>query len=164
MSHRFVPVVMALILTAGSAIGLPISANCMTLSQADMQMPRRAPGSRKQGNWLQELNLNREQLQKIQEIRRQYQSRVNQQRQAVKQAQQELKSLMASGDISSEQIRQKFNQVQTLRQRLSDTQMESMLAIRNILTAEQRQKLTEVMRQQRPSRRKSMNSYHVYAM
>lgn len=146
MSYRSVPITIALLLTLGSAIALPISTSaCMTLAQADTQSPRRSRPQRKE-NWLQELNLNKEQIQKIQEIRRQYQDRLTQQRQSVKQAQQELKDLMASGDTSSEQIRQKFSRVQILQQTLADTRMESMLAIRSVLTIEQRQKLTEFMR------------------
>ena len=153
MSYRSVPVTIALLLTFG-AIALPIStAACMTLAQTDLQSPPRSPRPVRKENWLQELNLNKEQIQKIQQIRRQYQDRLTQQRQSVKQAQQSLKDLMASKDASSEQIRQKFNQVQTLQQTLADTRMESMLAIRNVLTIEQRQKLTEFMRQPgRPGR------------
>lgn len=145
MLYRSIPVMIALLLTLGGAIVLPIStASCMTLAQADTQSPQRSRPQRKE-NWLQELNLNREQIQKIQQIRRQYQDRLTQQRQSVKQAQQELKTLMASGDASSEQIRQKFSQVQTLQQTLADTRMESMLAIRTVLTVEQRQKMTELI-------------------
>jgi Spy/CpxP family protein refolding chaperone len=166
MPYHSVPVTIALMLTLGSAIretiprenALPIStANCMTLAQADTQSPQRLLRPERKENWLQELNLNKEQIQKIQQIRRQYQDRLLQQRQSVRQAQQALKDLMASKDASSEQIRQKFNQVQTLQQALADTQMESMLAIRNVLTIEQRQKLNEFMRQHRkPERRQAV--------
>lgn len=156
MSHRSVPIMIVLLLTLGStiretipmAIAQPLSTPaCLTLAQADTQSPRHFPRSARKENWLQELNLSKDQIQKIQQIRRQYQARLTQQRQSVKQSQQALKDLMASGDASSEQIRQKFSQVQTLQQTLADTRMESMLAIRNVLTTEQRQKLTELMRQ-----------------
>ncbi|MEX0270689.1 Spy/CpxP family protein refolding chaperone [Leptolyngbyaceae cyanobacterium UHCC 1019] len=175
MFYRFVPVTIALLLTLGSAIretipagiALPLSTPvcitpvCITLAQADTQSPQRfvqrssqeSPRPARKENWLQDLNLNKEQIQKIQQIRRQYQDRLIQQRQSVKQAQRSLKDLMASGDASSEKIRQKFSQVQTLQQTLADTRMESMLAIRNVLTTEQRQKLNELMRQPRKSGR-----------
>lgn len=152
MFYRFVPVTIALLLTLGSAMVSIPPATCITLAQADTQSPRRSRPQRKE-NWLQDLNLSKEQIQKIQAIRRQYQDRLTQQRQSVKQAQQELKALMASGDASSEQIRQKFNQVQTLQQTLADTRMESMLAIRTVLTTDQRQKMTELMRQPGKPRR-----------
>jgi len=158
MSYRSVPVIIALLLSLGSAIALPISTSAsITLAQADLQSPRRSRPQRKE-NWLQELNLNKEQIQKIQAIRRQYQDRLTQQRQSVKQAQQALKDLMASGDAPSEQIRQKFNQVQTMQQTLADTRMESMLAIRNVLTVEQRQKMTELMQQRKPGRGRGMGA------
>lgn len=156
MSHPSVPVTIALLLTLGGAIrekipmaiAQPLSTPaCITLAQADTQLPRRSPRLARKENWLQELNLSKEQIQKIQQIRRQYQARLTQQRQAVKQAQQSLKDMMASENASSEQIRQKFSQVQTLQQTLADTRMESMLAIRSVLNVEQRQKLTELMRQ-----------------
>jgi protein CpxP len=147
MAYRSVPVVLVLMVSLGSAIALPISTgNCMTLAQADSQSPRRLLRPERKENWLQDLNLSKEQIQKIQEIRRQYQERLGQQRQAVRQAQQEFKDLMASKNATSEQIRQKFSQVQTLQQTLSDTRMESLLAIRTVLTTEQRQKMAEFMR------------------
>ncbi|MCY7393410.1 MAG: Spy/CpxP family protein refolding chaperone [Leptolyngbyaceae cyanobacterium CAN_BIN12] len=156
MSHPSIPVTIALLLTLGSAIretipmaiAQPLSTPArITLAQADTQSPRQFPRLARKENWLQELNLSKEQIQKIQQIRRQYQARLTRQRQSVKQAQQSLKDMMASGNTSSEQIRQKFSQVQTLQQTLADTRMESMLAIRSVLTIEQRQKLTELMRQ-----------------
>lgn len=160
MSHPSAPVTIALLLTFGGAIALPISTSAsITLAQADTQSPRRSPRLARKENWLQELNLSKEQIQKIQQIRRQYQARLTQQRQSVKQAQQSLKDLMASGNTSSEQIRQKFSQVQTLQQTLADTRMESMLAIRSVLTVEQRQKLTELMRQPgKPGRGRGMGT------
>ncbi len=167
MSYRSVPVMTALLLTLGGAIrettpagiAFPISAAPgITMAQADTPSPRRSRLQKKE-NWLQELNLTKEQIQKIQAIRRQYQDRLTQQRQSVKQAQQSLKDLMASGNASSEQIRQQFNQVQALQQTLADTRMESMLAIRTVLTGEQRQKLTELMRQpEKTGRTRSMGN------
>ncbi len=160
MSYRFVPVTISLLLTFGGAISLPIATSAtITLAQADTQSPRRSSRPERKENWLQELNLSKEQIQKIQQIRRQYQDRLTQQRQSVKQAQQSLKDLMASGSASSEQIRQKFSQVQTSQQTLAETRMESMLAIRNVLTSEQRQKLSELMRQPgKPGRGRGMGA------
>jgi periplasmic protein CpxP/Spy len=96
--------------------------------------------------WLRELNLSRDQIQKIREIRDRYKERLTQQRQAARQAQKELRELV-SGNASPEQIRQKHDQAQSLQQELASTRIESMLAIREVLTVEQRQKLSEVMRQ-----------------
>ena len=103
--------------------------------------------------WLRELNLSADQVQKIQAIRDQYHARLSEQRRAVQQAQQELQQLMDS-NASAEQVRQKFDQVQSLKRRLGETRMDSMLAIRAVLTPEQRQKMNELIQRRgnRPGR------------
>jgi Spy/CpxP family protein refolding chaperone len=159
MSHRPFPILIVLMVSLAGAIApvFPGIAQIPAFSQRTVigQSPRRVPLLPMRG-WLKDLNLSQEQLQKIREIRQQYQERFSQRRQAVSQAQQELKDLMA-GNASAEQIRQKFSQVQTLQQQLADLRMESLLAIRAILTPEQRQKLTEVMRQRQQGARDRMD-------
>jgi Spy/CpxP family protein refolding chaperone len=148
MVIRPVSTLAALVMTMGSAIVLtpPVavvsSAISHSIALAQLNQPKRAEARGR----LKELNLSSEQIQKIRQIRSQYQGRLTQQRQAVQQAQRELKELMA-GNASTEQVRQKFDQVQRLRQELSDTRMEIMLAIRKVLNPEQRQKLADLMRQ-----------------
>jgi len=137
----------AVAITLGSAIALtpPVALVSSAISQPIAQAQSNQHQVAERG-WLKELNLSPEQIQQIRQIRGQYQGRLTQQRQAVQQAQQELKDLMA-GNASTEQVRQKFDQVQRLRQELTNTRMESMLAIRGVLNPEQRQKLAELMRQ-----------------
>lgn len=147
MVIRPVSTLAALLMTVGSAIVLipPIAVISSAASQSFAQTPPQPRRGEMKG-WLKQLNLSAEQIQKIKQIRSQYQGQLTQQRQAVQQAQRELKELMA-GNASTEQVRQKFDQVQRLRQELADTRMESMLAIRKILNPEQRQKLADLMRQ-----------------
>jgi Spy/CpxP family protein refolding chaperone len=146
MFIRSFTVMATLILAGGSTIALTDRSAIADSNQPlNLQIAQRKPRSA-QANWLRELNLSPEQVQQIQDIRNQYQERLTTQQQAVRQAQQELKQLMAS-NASTEQIRQKFDQLQSLKQRLGATRMESMLAIRNVLNPEQRQKLNEVVRQ-----------------
>jgi protein CpxP len=137
----------AVAIMLGSAIALtaPIAVVSSAISQSSVQAQVNQPKGTERG-WLKDLNLSPEQIQQIRQIRGQYQGRLTQQRQAVQQAQQELKDLMA-GNASTEQVRQKFDQVQRLRDELTKTRMESMLAIRGVLNPEQRQKLAELMRQ-----------------
>lgn len=99
-------------------------------------------------SWLKELNLTPGQVQKIQAIRSQYRNRIVQLRQELRQAQQELRRLMA-GDASADQVRQQYRRVKTLRQLLADAQFESMLATRELLNPEQRQKFADRMKKQR---------------
>ena len=143
MSVRSLGMIVLLLSSGGTmaltdAIALANPHPYIALQLAQRRSPR--------ATWLRELNLSPEQLQKIQEIRNQYQERLNEQRQALQQAQQELKQLMAS-NTPVEQIREKFDQVQTLKQKLGDTRMESMLAIRDVLNPEQRQKLNTILKQ-----------------
>lgn len=146
MFFRSLLVMVVLGLSGGSAIALTdaiASADPFPSTPWRLAQKQSRP---KQSNWLRSLNLSPEQVQQIQEIRNRYRDRLTTERQAVRQAQQELKQLMAS-NASAEKIRQQFDQLQFLKQKLGDTRMESMLAIRNVLNAEQRQKLSEVLRQ-----------------
>lgn len=146
MVIRHVATLAAVVCTVGSVIVLtpPITVISSAVSQSLAQAQSSQPKQAKMKGWLKELNLSPDQIQKIKQIRSQYQGRLTQERQAVQQAQQELKELM-TGNASAERVRQKFDQVQTLRQQLADTRLESMLAIRKVLNSEQRQKLAELM-------------------
>ncbi|MBO3457957.1 Spy/CpxP family protein refolding chaperone [Aetokthonos hydrillicola Thurmond2011] len=97
--------------------------------------------------WLQELNLTPQQLQQIKVIRNQSKDQLEQKRQAVLQAQQELETLMA-GTASKDQVRDKYNQLKKLRQQYADAQFEITLATREILNAQQRQMFTAHMYKQ----------------
>ena len=98
--------------------------------------------------WLRDLNLTADQMQKIQAIRRQSKGQIDRQHQAIQQAQQELQSLMIS-DAPVAQIREKYRQVKTLREQLSDTQFDSLLETRQVLNADQRRKLVDRMQRRR---------------
>ena len=108
-----------------------------------------APSPQKRGVcWLRELDLEPAQMQKIQAIRRQSREQIDRQRQEIQQGQQELRSLMAS-DASAEQIREKYLQVKRVREELADTQFNSLLETRQVLTPDQRQKFAERMHRRR---------------
>lgn len=154
MLYRAVVTLVTLSLTIGSAIAVSEVIAAASSPQAPQRLAQlqktRLQKSSKE-SWLRDLNLTPNQLRKIREIRNQYRDRLNQQRGAVLQAQRELKALMAT-NASAEQIRQKFDQVQVLKQALNDTRMESMIAIRGVLNPEQRQKLNAVLQQYSKSR------------
>jgi periplasmic protein CpxP/Spy len=114
------------------------------VAQSPVVPPMRQPGM----GWLRDLDLSPDQMQKIRAIRGQYQEKLMSQRQAARQAQRELRTLMA-GDASIEEIRQKYRTVQTLHQQVADTQFNSLLEMRQVLTPPQRQKFAERMEQRR---------------
>ena len=157
MSPRRIAALAALIIAIGGAVAIakPKSFLPSTIGQTPNTGPEQPARSEqsprsKQGEpgWLKDLNLSTEQVEKIQVIRRQYKDRMGQQRQAMRQAQQELRDLMA-GDASDEQIRQKYSQVRDLRQQFADAQFNSMLETRKVLNAEQRRKFADRMQDSR---------------
>ena len=140
MSLRRVSIVAAVLVALGgtSALAQPISYQVA-------QNPTPSPNQqRSPSGWLQDLNLTPQQLQQIKVLRNQSKDKIIQKRQAVRQAQQELEALIA-GAAPSYQVRNKYNQLKTLKQQLADTQFENTLAIREILNVEQRQKFASYM-------------------
>lgn len=103
---------------------------------------------RAQSGSLKDLNLTPQQMQQIKTIRTQSKDQIAQKRQAIRQAQQELKALMA-GTASKDQVRDKYNQIRTLKQELADIQFDNKLSIREVLNPEQRQKFAEQMYKKR---------------
>jgi periplasmic protein CpxP/Spy len=99
-------------------------------------------------NLAKELSLSREQIQKLQQLRKNAQGKNKQRRQNLQIAKQELNQLI-QGNASADQVRQKRQQVQSLQREIADTNFEQTLAIREILTPEQRVKLQQIMSQRR---------------
>jgi len=93
---------------------------------------------------MDQLNLNPEQKQKLNAIHKQYKDKISQNKQAVRQANKELRDLIASA-ATADQIRIKHDQVQGLRQDLEKLTFESILATREVLTPEQRLQFAQVM-------------------
>lgn len=112
------------------------------ISQAPDRPARREMGL------MRELNLSADQMTNIQQIRSRYRDQLQQDRAAARQAQQELRTLMA-GNAPDNQIRDKFRQLQALRTKAAEAQFNSMLEMRNVLTLEQRQKFAERMEKRR---------------
>jgi Spy/CpxP family protein refolding chaperone len=106
---------------------------------------------------MEQLNLTDEQKQKLQAIQTQYKDQISQRKQAVRQATQELRDLMA-GNASADEIRAKHRQVQELRQQMEEVSFESMLAMREVLTPEQRSQLARLIEQRRANFRNPMEN------
>lgn len=102
----------------------------------------------REGRWIEELDLSPEQSERIQAIREESRQAMEPLREQLRQAREQLQSQIASGD-STDQLRQQHEQVQTLHQQLGDQRFETMLAIRQVLTPEQRAQMAELMEQQR---------------
>ena len=77
---------------------------------------------------------------------------MQQNQESLRQAHQELQTMLA-GNASQDQIRAKHRQLQTLMQQLDDLRFESMLAMREVLTPEQRRIMAQRMQNMRPNPR-----------
>jgi Spy/CpxP family protein refolding chaperone len=155
MLPRRLAAIAAITLALGGAIA--IAAPRTTFSSLFAQVPSEQQQHRRQEGWLKDLNLTPEQTQKIQAIRSRYKNQLDQQRQAAQQAQRELRDMMV-GTASSDQIRQKYEQVENFRSQLMKTRFNSLLEIRDILTPEQRQKFVQHLNRPRGNLRERMKN------
>ena len=157
MSIRRISAIAVLILTLGSttaAIAVP-SPIASPQTAPQNKAPNRLSG--KESGVFDQLNLSADQKQKIQAVRDKYKGQITQRMEAVRQARQELKTMMA-GTASANQIRDKNTQITGLKKQLDDVQLESTLAIREILTPAQRTKLSELMKQRQEAAKNRMKN------
>jgi periplasmic protein CpxP/Spy len=150
MSRFRILTLLSILLSVG-ATTLPARADLLTaqnnrVSNGELKIP--AGGV---GNLVKELNLSPDQIQRLQQVRKNSQGKTKERRQALRTAKQELTQLL-QGNASSDQIRQKRQQVQSLQQEVADSNFENTLAIREILTPEQRVKLQQLLQQRRQNR------------
>lgn len=157
MSIRRISTIAMLMLALGStgaAVAVPTPAQPQTLAQN--QQPNRSGGN--QGRLFEQLNLTAEQKQRMQAVRDRYKDQISQRMQAVRQARQELETMMSSATANATQMREKHRQIMGLRQQLEEVQFESMMAMREVLTAEQRSRLAQLMQQRRQAVKNRMQN------
>ncbi len=94
------------------------------------------------------LNLSNEQMQLLSAIRQKYRPQMEQLREQMKAKGQELSEMM-QGNASENDLRNKHQEMVTLRQKMGDLSFESMLEMREVLTTEQRQQFAQLMQQRR---------------
>lgn len=143
------------LITLGGAVALAKPNSLFTQTFAQSQTSPKP--KQRQPKLMEQLNLAPEQKQKLKVIHEQYKDQISQNKQAVRQANKELRDLMASA-ATADQIRAKHKQVQGLRQDLEKLTFESMLATREILTPEQRLQFTQFMERRQNSRNQKNNS------
>lgn len=142
----------ALVLTTG-AIALSTSTvfaqstpNPQNNNPTGMQRPdRSAMRQDREDRMAQELNLTPDQVSRSQALRQQYQAQISPLEQQLRQAREELKTLLASTTATDDQIRGKHQQIQQLHQQVETLRFDGRLAFRQILTPEQRQTLAQRM-------------------
>lgn len=107
------------------------------------------------GKVLKQLNLTPEQLQKLKAVRDRDQTQMRELGQKLRQVNKELQDLLA-GTEGSDVIRAKHKQVMELQQELQNKHFERMLAMRDILTPQQRSQLKDIMQKNRDRMREGM--------
>jgi Spy/CpxP family protein refolding chaperone len=139
-----------------SSVSLQSQAQPQTVSQMQSQFPNPDKNPERpnmpdmpSGRMLRQLNLSLDQLQKLKAVRDRDQDRIRELAQRSRTANRELRDLLASAD-SSDVIRAKHSQVQNLHQELQKQHFERMLAMREVLTPQQRAQLNEIMQKNHP--------------
>jgi Spy/CpxP family protein refolding chaperone len=105
-----------------------------------------------QGKLMESLDLSATQKQQLEAIRQKYQAQMKSVSEQLRTNQNELRTLM-SGNGSDNDIRAKHTQVNNLRQQLGEMRFNSMMESRQVLTPAQRQKFSQLMQENRQSRR-----------
>jgi periplasmic protein CpxP/Spy len=126
----------------------PVRAQLLIAQNGETKIPAGSVGK-----LVKELNLTPVQIEQLQKLRAASGSKTKERRQALRVAKHELAQLI-QGNASTTEIRQKRQQVQALQKDLADDRFENTLAIREILTPEQRMKLYQLMEQRRHNRGK----------
>ncbi|MBW4493680.1 MAG: Spy/CpxP family protein refolding chaperone [Oscillatoria princeps RMCB-10] len=156
MLLRRISVLAVLMLALGNAGALaqsaPVPEEPVAQRPGDDGPPGRGPG-----DLFEQLNLSQDQVQKMQQIRERYKNQMQQQQQTLRQAEEEFRNMMA-GTADKNQLREKHRQVQGLREQMGELRFESMLEMREVLTAEQRRQMSELMQQRRPGMRNAPGS------
>ncbi|MCO5144206.1 MAG: Spy/CpxP family protein refolding chaperone [Oligoflexia bacterium] len=119
-----------------------------TLVVAALLLPAGEALAKRGGKWdrgkmMSELNLTSEQKDKMKEIRSKNKDAIKAQREEMKSAREALEEAM-KGNASDGDIRSKFEKVQAVQQKLAKDRFENVLAIRAILTPEQRAKFRDI--------------------
>ncbi len=164
MSMRYVFLTAALVaisISGSGAIAQPSSQNdnSVTILAQNTNTGQRRIRSNKlnnQGQFIEALDLNDSQKQQLAQIRQKYQGQMEPVREQLMATRQELKSLL-SGTASTNEIRNKHQQIITLQQKMGQMRFDSMLEMREVLTPEQRAKFAQLMEQRQGRFRDRLN-------
>lgn len=153
MSRISKGVIICLALIGGCSLGQWVGD---ALQPSVAQAPERA---QRQRGLFRDLQLSRQQRQAIRKIRQQYGPQTREKAQLLRQTRQDLKAMIA-GESAEDEIRSQFQTLEQLTQETLNLRFENMMAIREVLTPDQRQQLAqklEARRQQRQQRRREFN-------
>ncbi len=144
----------AILLTFGaSTAGAQINTN--TDSSTSPLLAQRPVESGRQR--LDELNLDSRQRDELRKIQERYREEISEKADDLRAAQDRL-TLMFSGNNSERDIRRQYQEVERLRQSLSELRFNNKLEIHRILDREQRRRFAEIMEDRRDNFRHNTNN------
>lgn len=135
---RYIPFLACTILacTGGYALANPgLRSNIYLQAQNSQQIDTLVPPQRSE--IVVELGLTDEQILRLAEISRETASELDPLYAEWDEAQQDLENLMVNAEADETQIREKFAEVESLRQQVFELELERQLAVRNILRPQQ---------------------------
>ncbi len=103
-------------------------------------------GRQRWGRMMEELNLTSAQKAEIKSIREKYSSEYPDFKEEIQASRQKMQSLLAN-NASNGELRQQYEQMQRLRQKMGDRRFEAMLEMREVLTSEQRTKMAQLIKE-----------------
>jgi Spy/CpxP family protein refolding chaperone len=133
------PYLLAIFCSLTVPIGLPIA---VSLAEPPLPLESRQV--------MRELDLTDSQLVQIRSLGQKHQQEIKPLRSQLREKQKELQTMLADS-TSPEQLRAKYAEIEQLRRQIAQRQFAQALAIREILTPTQRQRLAEIIRN-RPRR------------
>lgn len=136
--------ILVLFLSSTVAIAAPHFLLRPSVAQMSEQNPISELG---QVELIQLLNLTPEQYRVLETNFNKNKDQIQQRQQALLQRLEEIHKLI-DGTATSDQIRQKYKQIQELHSSLQNISLESVLALREVLNSEQRQKLSALIQKQ----------------
>ncbi len=124
-----------------------------TLQPSVAQSPER---QRQRPGLFRDLQLSRQQRREIRAIRQQYGPQTREKVQLLRQTRKELKAMIA-GESPDAEVRTQFQSLEQLTQETLKLRFENMMAIRKVLTPDQRQQLAEKLAERRRQRQRRFN-------
>lgn len=127
-----------------------------TIELAQARENDRRWGAKKEGQsrLIEELNLTQEQRQQMQQIKNRYEPQMTSLRQQIRNERRTLQTMMDNNE-SADAIRVQNQTISDLTQQMRNLGFETMLEMREVLNAEQREQLTQLMRERRSSNRQN---------
>ncbi len=148
LKKRFIPIAAMMLMPLGAITVLRTSQPAIAQST-----PQPSPSTRSTTKFsnpieaavLAQLNLTPDQKQKIQSLNETYQSQMGQIMQTIRQTSQEYRQMMNGDTATDAQLREKHRQLQEASQQMGNVGFEHELAVRNVLTPDQRKQKAAIM-------------------